>query len=147
MSKSLGLIILLARLKFCWRILNFAGVVFEAKVAPARDPCQQNSAGVHQKILSFAKKGRQKNECTSVVGHFNGHSGAMEQYRRYCQMLHIQGYPESHWMLPSGDYSLHIAPVAARATANKMTTKNGPTLLAILMAAAVHRYNTVHIAQ
>jgi hypothetical protein len=36
MSKSLGLMILLAGLKFCWRILNFAGVVFEAKVAPAK---------------------------------------------------------------------------------------------------------------
>jgi hypothetical protein len=33
MSKSLGLMILLARLK-C--ILNFAGVVFEAKLAPAK---------------------------------------------------------------------------------------------------------------
>jgi hypothetical protein len=29
--------ILLARLKFCWRILNFAGAVFEIKVVPAKD--------------------------------------------------------------------------------------------------------------
>jgi hypothetical protein len=36
MSKSLGLMILLAHLKFCWRILNFAGAVFEAKVTPAK---------------------------------------------------------------------------------------------------------------
>jgi hypothetical protein len=48
MSKSLGLIILLVHLKFCWSILNFAGAVFEAKVAPAKDPRQQNSAGVCQ---------------------------------------------------------------------------------------------------
>ncbi len=41
MSKSLGLMILLARLKFFWRILNFAGVVFEAKVALAKDSCQK----------------------------------------------------------------------------------------------------------
>jgi hypothetical protein len=33
--------ILLARLKFCWHILKFAGAVFEIKVAPAKDPCQQ----------------------------------------------------------------------------------------------------------
>jgi hypothetical protein len=52
MSKSLGLMILLVYLKFCWRILNVSGAVFEAKVAPAKDPHQQNSAGVHQKILS-----------------------------------------------------------------------------------------------
>jgi hypothetical protein len=53
MSKSLGLMILLAPLKFCWRILNFAGVVFEAKVVPAKDLHQQNSAGVCQKIPSL----------------------------------------------------------------------------------------------
>jgi hypothetical protein len=45
MSKSLGLMILLAHLKFCWCIFNFAGVVLEAKVAPAKDSRQQNSAG------------------------------------------------------------------------------------------------------
>ncbi len=37
-------------LKFCWRILNFAGAVFEAKVVPAKDSRQQNSAGARQKI-------------------------------------------------------------------------------------------------
>jgi hypothetical protein len=42
-------------LKFCWRILSFAGMVFELKVAPAKDPHQQNSAGACQKILSFQK--------------------------------------------------------------------------------------------
>jgi hypothetical protein len=54
MSKSLGLMILLVRLKFCWRILNIAGTVFEAKVTQAKDPCQQNSAGTRQKIPSLA---------------------------------------------------------------------------------------------
>ncbi len=38
-------------------------------------------------------------------------------------------------------------PAATRITANNITTKNGPTLMAILMAAAVRRYNTAHIAQ
>jgi hypothetical protein len=56
MSKSLGLMILLARLKFCWRILNFAGAVFEAKVAPTKDSRQQNSAGAHQKIPSLLNR-------------------------------------------------------------------------------------------
>jgi hypothetical protein len=47
--------ILLVRLKFCWRILNFAGTVFEAKVALAKNSCQQNSAGARQKIPSLPK--------------------------------------------------------------------------------------------
>jgi hypothetical protein len=38
-------------------------------------------------------------------------------------MRHVQGYSRSHWTLPSGDYSLHIAPAAARATANKTKMK------------------------
>ncbi len=38
-------------------------------------------------------------------------------------MQHVQGYPRSHWTPPSGDYLLHIAPVAARATANKTKTE------------------------
>jgi hypothetical protein len=49
-------------------------------------------------------------------------------------------------MPPSGDYSLHIAPAAARATINKMTKQNNPPLLAILMAVAVRQYYTAYIA-
>jgi hypothetical protein len=45
--------ILLVRLKFCWRILIFAGGIFEMKDVPAKDPCQKNYAGVCQKILSL----------------------------------------------------------------------------------------------
>ena len=70
------------------------------------------------------KEATMMNKCTSVVGHFYGHSGALEQYRWHCPMRHVHGYPGSHWMLPSGnDYSLRIIPVAARATINKMTIK------------------------
>ena len=47
---KIGLMILLARLKFFWRILNFAGTVFELKVAPEIDLRQQNFAGATQKI-------------------------------------------------------------------------------------------------
>jgi hypothetical protein len=38
-------------------------------------------------------------------------------------MQHVQGYSGSHWTPPSGDYSLRIAPAAARAT-GKQTTIN-----------------------
>ncbi len=87
------------------------------------------------------------NKCTSSAGRFDGHSGATEQYRWYCPMRHVQGYSGSHWRPPSGNYLLHIAPVAVRATANKTTTKKLPKRLAILMAVAVHQYDTARIAQ
>jgi hypothetical protein len=67
-------------------------------------------------------KATMTNECTSPTGHFDGHSGAPEQYRWHHPMRHVQGYSRSHWTLPSGDYSLRITPAAARATANKTTT-------------------------
>jgi hypothetical protein len=63
------------------------------------------------------------NKCTLSAGHFDGHGSAPEQYRRRCLMWHIQGYSGSHWMPPLGDYSLRIAPAAARAT-GKQTTIN-----------------------
>jgi hypothetical protein len=68
-------------------------------------------------------KATMTNKCTSSTGCFDGHSGAPEQYRWHCPMMHIQGYSGSHWMLPSDDYLLCIAPAAARATANETTMK------------------------
>jgi hypothetical protein len=62
-------------------------------------------------------------------------------------MRHVQGYTRSHWTLPSGNYSLRIAPVAARATINKTTMQNVPTLLAVSTAIAMWRQDTKHIAQ
>jgi hypothetical protein len=63
------------------------------------------------------------NECTLSAGRFNGHGGAPEQYRQHNLMRHIQDYSESHWMPPLGNYSLCIAPAAARAI-GKQTTIN-----------------------
>jgi hypothetical protein len=54
-------------------------------------------------------------------------------------MQHVQGYIGSHWMLPSGDYSLHNAPAATMATINKTTIQNVPTLLAVLIAITMRR--------
>jgi hypothetical protein len=58
------------------------------------------------------------NECTSVTGHLDGHVEALNRLMQHRPMQHVQGYSESHWMPPSGDYSLHITPAAARAIAN-----------------------------
>jgi hypothetical protein len=68
-------------------------------------------------------KSTMTNECTSSAGRFDGHSGAPERYRRHRPMQHVQGYSGSHWTPASGDYSLRIAPAAARAT-GKQTTIN-----------------------
>ncbi len=92
------------------------------------------------------KKGATKNKSTSVAGHFDDHVSALEEYRWHCLMRHVQGYRGSHWTPPLGAYLLLIAPAAARATANKMATKNESTLVDILMAAAVRRYHNLHIA-
>jgi hypothetical protein len=84
-------------------------------------------------------------ECTLSAIHFDGHGGPPVQYEVHFPMQHVQGYSRSHWTPPSGNYLHHIAPADARETANKMTTKNIPKRLAILMAKAVRRYNTVRI--
>jgi hypothetical protein len=63
------------------------------------------------------------NECTSAAAHFEGLVDAPEQYRWHRPMQHVQGYSGSHWTPASGDYSLRIAPAAARAT-GKQTTIN-----------------------
>ena len=62
-------------------------------------------------------------------------------------MQNVQGYTGSHWMLPSGDYSLRIASAAARATANKTKMQNVSTLLTISIAIAVRQYYTARIAR
>jgi hypothetical protein len=71
--------ILLVRLKFCWCILNFAGAVFEAKVVPAKDSRQQNSAGARQKIPSLKDNGgrgqQQQGRTTTTVPFLQQSSG------------------------------------------------------------------------
>ena len=62
-------------------------------------------------------------------------------------MQHVQGYTRSHLTLPSGDSLLRIALAAARATSNKTTMQNVPTLLFISMAIAMCRYSIKRIAQ
>ena len=64
---------------------------------------------------------------------------ALEQYGVHLLIQHDQGFTRSHWMPPSGNYSLRIALAAARVTINKTTMQNVPTLLALLMAIAMRR--------
>jgi len=85
------------------------------------------------------------NKCTSVAGHFDGHGGAPVWYGAHRLMQHDQGFTGSHWMPPSGNYSLRIALAAARATINSTIIKFVPTLLAVSMAIAMRRYYTARI--
>jgi hypothetical protein len=62
-------------------------------------------------------------KCISVAAHFKGLADAPVQYKVHPPMQHLKGYTGKHWMLPSGNYLLCIAPAATRATANKTTMK------------------------
>ncbi len=75
----------------------------------------------HNMVFSYCSV-KQKQR-TSVASRFNGHASALEQYRGHPLIRHVQGYPGSHRTLPLGDYSLRIAPAAARATANRTSMK------------------------
>ncbi len=62
-----------------------------------------------------------KNKCTLSAGRFDGHGGAPEYCRQHRLMQHVQGYSGSHWLPALGNYSLRIAPAAARATGKQKT--------------------------
>jgi hypothetical protein len=87
------------------------------------------------------------NKCTSSAGRFDGHGSVPEQYRRHRLMRHVQGYSGSYWTPPLGNYSLHIAPAAARATGKQTTINNTPKKVGVLMAMGMRRYVTACIAR
>jgi hypothetical protein len=60
-------------------------------------------------------------KCPLSASRFDCHGGPPVQYKAHLLMEHVQGYTRSHWMPPSGDYSIHIATAAAGGTANKTT--------------------------
>ena len=89
------------------------------------------------------------NECTSVAGHFNGHAEVLKGYIWHRLMQHVQGCSRSHWMLQLGNYSLRFALAATRATANKSSMTNVPTLMAVsapvdMLAPNINRGGVVH---
>jgi len=87
------------------------------------------------------------NECTSVVGNFDGHGSAPMQYGVHRLMQHDQGFTGSHRTPPLGDYSLRITPAAARAIINTTIMQHVPTFLAVLMAITMQQYYTMCIAR
>jgi hypothetical protein len=57
------------------------------------------------------KSTRQK--CRQIDDDLDGHSKTAVQRRAHRPMKHIQGFTQSHWMLPSGECLRRIAPTAA----------------------------------
>jgi hypothetical protein len=84
-------------------------------------------------------------QCASIAGKFEGHADVLKQCTWHHPMQQIQGHITCPWKPSLGNYLLHITPVAARATINKQQSNNTPTLLTILMAIAMRRYNTACI--
>jgi hypothetical protein len=97
-------------------------------------------------VLSYDYS-NQNNECTSVVGHFDGHGGVPVRYEAHHLMQHDKGFTGSHWTPPLGNDSLRIAPSAARAAINSTMMQHVPALMAVLMAIAMRQYYTARIAQ
>ena len=54
---KIGLMILLAHLKFCWRILNFAGAVFEVKLRQQTTCASKILLALRQKIPTLLLHG------------------------------------------------------------------------------------------
>jgi hypothetical protein len=50
---------------------------------------------------------------TKFAGRFDGHANAPVQCNAHCLMEHNQGFMQSHWPLPLGKCTHHIAPAAA----------------------------------
>jgi hypothetical protein len=84
---------------------------------------------------------------TTVATRFDGRDDALVQCRVHHPMERVKGFTRSHWMPPSGEYSLRIIPADNGVTCKKKTIKRAPYLLAISMAMVVRRYNTTRIAR
>ena len=77
----------------------------------------------------------------------DGNGGVPVQYEAHRLMQHDNDFIGSHWTPPLGDYSLRIAPLAARAAINSTMMQHVPTLLAVLMAITMRRYYTTRITR
>ena len=62
-------------------------------------------------------------ECTSDVGHFDGHADALKRCTWHRPMQLIQCHTRCPWKPPSGDYLVCITQVATRARGKQTTMK------------------------
>jgi hypothetical protein len=83
---------------------------------------------------------------TSVAAHFKGLADASVLCGVHCPMQHVQPLQKPLDYIIKQVLSLYC-PRRHRGNSKKKTMKNAPTLLAILMAMEVRRYNTTCIAR
>jgi hypothetical protein len=62
------------------------------------------------------------NECTSNVTHFDGHADVPVQCRLHRPMEGVQGFTQSHWTPPLGEYSHRIAPADNKVVCKEKAT-------------------------
>jgi hypothetical protein len=48
-------------------------------------------------------KAAETSKCTSITGHFDGHTDTLKRYMQHHPMQHGQGYTGSHCTPPSGN--------------------------------------------
>ncbi len=76
---------------------------------------------------------------------FNARVDAPARHRRYRPIEGVQGFTQSHWTPPSGEYLLRIAPDGQRVRMPLKKYKKVPYLSAVLLALSMRRYVTKHI--
>jgi hypothetical protein len=82
------------------------------------------------------------NKCTSSAGRFDGHGGALEQSEGIAQCGMSRATPEATGCRHRAT-TCSVSPQRLPGQqANKQKLTNTPKKLAVLMAAAVRRYNT-----
>ncbi len=92
-------------------------------------------------------KSTMTNKCASVAGHFHGHADALKRWTWHCPMQQIQGHTRcpGSCHLATTHYVSPQQPPGQQA--NKQLSTNTPKKVAVLMAMAMRRYVTAHIAQ
>ena len=63
-------------------------------------------------------------KCRRIAGDFDGHGDVAVRREAHRPMEHIQGFIQSHWMLPSVECLHRIAPAAAMVKQFKSNTQN-----------------------
>ena len=87
------------------------------------------------------------NKCTSSAGRFDGHGSALEQTDGIFQCGMFRATPEATGCQHRA-ITRSVSPQCPPGQqANKQQSTNTPTKLAILMAIAMQRYHTAHIAR
>jgi hypothetical protein len=84
--------------------------------------------------------------CTLSAIRYDGHGGLPVQYKAHCPMQHVQGYSGATGCRHQATTHSLLPQRLPGQQANKQQSTNTPTKLAVLIAMAMRRYITMHIA-